>query len=79
MPLLEQKVLKGVFLIFLPGLVEVIHVQLPDKWCVIVMPEVHGEHGLRELLDFLDDKAFAAAGPWDDVGVFAVLENLVCF
>ena len=43
------------------------------------MSEVYWEHGLWELLDFLDNEALAAAGPWNDVGVFAVLKNLVCF
>jgi hypothetical protein len=41
MSFLEQKVLERVLLIFLPGFVEVVHVQLADKRRVIVMPEVH--------------------------------------
>ncbi len=79
MSFLEQKVLEGVLLIFLPSFVEVVHVELAHKRRVIIMPEVHWEYGLWKLLDFLDDKALTAAGPWNNVGVFAVLQNLVSF
>ena len=79
MPFFKQKVLKGVLLILLSGFVEVVHVQLAYKRCVIIVAEIHWQYCLWELLDFLDDESLSAAGPGDDVLELAIIQDLVGF
>lgn len=79
MSLLEEEVLERVLLVLLPGLVEVVHVQLADERGVVIVAEIHRQDGFGELLDFLDDESFPAASPGDDVLELGILQNLKSF
>lgn len=56
---------KDVFGGLLSGLVEAVHVELPDEAVDISVPEVFGKDGLLKLLDISDRELFAISRPMD--------------
>lgn len=56
---------------------EVIHVELTDKGCVVAVSEVDREDVLRELLDLLHDESFAVFGPADDICILRILNSKI--
>ncbi len=54
---------KDNFSTIFPGLVESIHVKLPDKAVEIMMTEVFGKDFALELMNVFDKELFAVGGP----------------
>lgn len=55
------------------GLVEVVHIQLPDERREVVVLEESREDSLRELILFQDNECFSICGPADNGVIFLVL------
>lgn len=56
-------------------LVEVIHIELPNERCEVLMSEVDGEDLFLELFDVLDVEIGACLTPEDDRGVLVFLNR----
>lgn len=57
----------------LAGLVEAVHVELPDEAVDVAVSEELGQDGLLELVDVPDGELFPVGGPLDDLREFVVL------
>jgi hypothetical protein len=76
MPSEEIGMTKDVFAGVLTGLVESIHVELPDEAVDVPVPEEFGEDVVLKLINFLDGKLASVGHPVDNRLVFLVLEDL---
>ena len=70
-------VLENGYLLFLPDLVKIIHIKLPDKRRELLMLKILGQYLILKPILVLDDKGVALIGPVDDVGIDGVLKNSV--
>lgn len=68
---MTENVLGGLF----PGLVESIHIQLPNEAVDVPVPEVFRQDGFLELLNILDGELFPVGRPLDDLVVFSILSK----
>lgn len=60
-------VAEGAFEVVVFDFVEAVHVELPDEAVHFVVAEVPGQYDFLQLLDILDDKFQAVAGPVDNL------------
>lgn len=58
---------EGAFEVVVFDFVEAVHVELPDEAVHFVVAEVPGQYDFLQLLDILDDKFQAVAGPVDNL------------
>ena len=72
----EEGVAEDILAGILAGLVEAVHVELPDEAIDVPVPEEFGEDVFLELIDLLDGKLAAVAHPVDNGLVLFVLEDL---
>lgn len=58
------------------GFMEIIHVELADKWWKVVVFEVLRKNPITELLRLLDDESITISGPGDYVLSCKIVDNL---
>ena len=63
----------------IPGLVKVIHIQLPDETGKIIVLEVFGQYLIGKLIHLLHDECIAFLIPGDDVIGLGVTHDIICF
>ncbi len=72
----EEGVAEDILAGILAGLVEAVHIELPDEAIDVPVSEVFGEDVFLEFVDLLDGKLAAVAHPVDNGLVLFVLEDL---
>lgn len=66
-------------LLFLANLVEIIHIELPNKRRELLMFEIFGKNLILKQILILHNEAISVISPLDDMTVLFFLKDLVCF
>ena len=70
--------LKDVLVLFIPDLVEIIHVELPDEGREVAMPKVDGKDLLLEAVNVEDGEVGSLLVPGDNLQEAIVLNPKKC-
>lgn len=76
LPSQEKGVTKDIFAGILAGLMEAIHIELPDEAVNVPMPEIFGEDMILKLIDFLDGKLTTVGHPMYNGLILLIFQNI---
>lgn len=71
----EHLVVEGVLVVAVPGLVEVVHVELPDEGGEVIVLEVAGEDAFYEIWQVFNHEGLAIFRPFHDLIILRVLKK----
>ena len=64
--------------LFVADLVEVVHVELPDKRRELLMFEIFGKNFILKQFLILNDEAISVISPLDNMTILFLFKDLIC-